>query len=117
MTQTRHQDGVSSQRYLLNAPVLTSYGDFRFEGPLSLQAAREFAARNAHSAIGHAATASLMSQCLGVAVPSQRDAVRMEPGDQALVFRMLGRLPQGVELDADALSALPYEFGLLTRLR
>ena len=108
---------VLTMRYLLNTPVLTTYGDYRFEGPLSLDAARAFAADEARSAIGHPGTARFLSQCLGVAVPSQRDAVRMQPGDEALVLRLLDRLPEGAVLDVAALAALPHEFGLLTRLR
>lgn len=103
-------------RYLLNAPVLTTLGDYRFEGPLALEAARAFAARGAHSAVGHAATARFLSQCLGVTVPCQRDTIRMQPGDQALVLRLLERQPEGAVLDAQALAAAPHEFGLLTRL-
>ena len=104
-------------RYLLNAPILTTYGDYRFEGPLALDAARAFAAEPTRSAIGHAGTAVFLSQCLGVAVPCQRNAIRMQPGDQALVLRLLQRQPEGVLLDAEALAKTPHEFGLLTRLR
>ncbi len=103
--------------YLLNSPVLTHYGDYRFEGPLALETARAFAAQGAYSVVGHAATAHFLSQRLGVAVPCQRETIRMQPGDQALVLRLLERQPEGTVLDAQALASAPHEFGLLTRLR
>ena len=44
-------------RYLLNTSVLTRYGDHRFEGPLTLAAARQSALQPVPSAIGHAGRA------------------------------------------------------------
>lgn len=104
-------------RYLLNSPILTTYGDYRFEGPLALATARQFVMQPVHSAIGHPATAEFLTAQLGRPVPLHRAAVRMQPGDQALVLRLLDRLAEGQVLDAQALSAAPHEFGLLTRLR
>jgi hypothetical protein len=103
-------------RYLLNSPVLTAYGCYRFEGPVPLALARRFAADDAHSAIGHEGAAQLLSQLLGVPVPTTRAQVRMQPGDQALVLRVLRRLPEAAVLGAEALQQLPHELGLLTRM-
>lgn len=102
-------------RYLLNAPVLTAYGQYDFEGPLSDGRANEIAAQGVTSAVGHRATANLLSRLLGMDVPLNRTVIRMAPGDQALVFRLLDRIPEGVVLDDDELARLPHEFGLLKR--
>ena len=121
-TQTQPQPqphsatGLAPKRYLVNSPVLTAYGEFRFEGPLTLDTARAIAAQGTQSAIGHRGTALFLTRLLRVDVPTRRESVHMQPGDEALVLRLLQRLPEGSVLDAPALARLPHEFGLLTRL-
>lgn len=63
--------------YLLNTPILTAYGDFRFSGPLAPAAARERLTPGFVSAIGHAASAAFLSATLGLEVPTNRIAVAM----------------------------------------
>lgn len=102
--------------YLLNSPVLSSYGVFHFSGPLSLAEARNRLTAPYFSAIGHPVTASKLTRLLGVDVPMNRIRISMAQGDCALVLRMLDRdrLPEGKIISNEA--ELDFELAWLERL-
>ena len=101
--------------YIFNTPILTEYGDYSFR-KISLPEVKELLSQGFVSAIGHEGTANLMSQLTGMTIPVNRVAIKMQPGDKAVVFRVLTRLPEGKVLTQEELSQIPYEFGLLQRL-
>ncbi len=101
--------------YLLNTPILTSYGTWQFAGPISIEQAQAHLATGFKSAIGHEASAQFLSQLLGINVAMNRITVTMQAGDSALVLRIKTRLPEGKLLSPEEITSIPYELALLTR--
>jgi len=103
-------------RYVLNSAVLTSPGRYSYR-LMGADEARDWAQRGDFvSAVGYPETAEVLSAVLGVKVPVQRVEVRMQPGDEALVFRLKTRPEPGSKgnLGQDFLLE-NSEFGLLVR--
>lgn len=101
-------------KYILNTPILTNYGVFNF-GQITVEEAKLFVSDGEFiSAVGHQATADVMTGLLGVEILNTRTPIKMESGDQALVFRLTERLPEGKILTEPELVALKFELGLLT---
>ena len=98
--------------YILNSPILTSYGRYVYR-PIDIKEAKALLSDGFVSAIGHEATAQLLSRLLDVTIPANRVMVTMKPGDKALVFQLLVRLPEGKVLSEEELRAVPFRLGLL----
>ena len=60
------------------------------------------------SAIGHEATAKLLSQLLGINIPVNRVSVFFEPDDIGIHFFLKQRLPEGKILTKEELEKLDY---------
>lgn len=105
----------------LNAPVVTASGVFNYE-QISPVIARKIitefktSGREINSAVGHEATAEVMTRLLKFPVDFNRTEFAQTPEDVALVFRLNKRQPEGKVLCCQELEDIGYELGLLTRL-
>jgi len=64
------------------------------------------------SAVGHEATAKVLSELLGVEIPYNRITVRMKEGDAGLHFVLRTRLPEGKVLSEEELRQLDFDLVL-----
>lgn len=65
------------------------------------------------SAIGHEATAKVLSTLLGIEVKVNRIEITLTPNDTLVVFQVLQRLPEGTILSEEQLKTLKYKFYML----
>jgi hypothetical protein len=105
---------------LLNTTIATSDGTYTIETISLDQALHVYTDYEANgcgidSAIGHQSTADVMSTILAAAVPMNRQMFAQQVGQQALVFKLKGRPPEGKILTANEIEAIGYEFKLMTR--
>ena len=101
--------------YIMNSPVLPTYGEYRFSR-ISVEEAKSLLSGDFTSAVGHKATAEVLTSILGVNIPENRVAISLEKGDIAVIFRLGVRLPEGKILSAEELKGLKFELGKLERL-
>ena len=75
-------------RYVLSSAVITFPGEYRYY-LIPVGSAKRWLSRGKFiSSIGYDATADAMGILLGVRPPVQRQAIKMNVGDEALVFRL-----------------------------
>jgi hypothetical protein len=100
---------------LLNTSIITNDGLYSLKS-IGLREAQHLAlTHDLDSAVGHEATAQVMSELLGVEVAFNRQMFAQEVGQQALVFKLNGRLMEGVVLTRQEIEEIGYSWKLLTR--
>ncbi len=78
--------------------------------PISLEEVKSLLqGGNYVSAVGHPATAEVLTALLGVEVPPNRVQIKLGVGDTLVVFQLLTRLPEGAVLTKDEVDSLVQE--------
>jgi hypothetical protein len=80
-------------RYILNSAVITAPGTYHYELITPQEATEWYRRGPVQSTIGYEETATALSLIVGEPVEVRRVTIKMEPGDEALVFRLV--LPPG----------------------
>jgi hypothetical protein len=100
---------------LLNTTIATADGIYEVE-TIGFETAKRLVASNElDSAIGHQSTADVMTTLLETEVVLNRQEFYQEKGQQALVFKLNGRPPEGVILSKAQIAKMGYSFKLMTR--
>lgn len=102
---------------VLNTAIITADGEYTLRTITLDEAKNVTASAYLDSAVGHEATAVILSELLGVEVPVNRQLFAQKPGQRALVFKLSGRPPEGVVLDRAQMEEIGFTFKLLTRVR
>lgn len=103
--------------YVLNAAVVPNWGVFEYS-PVSLDDVRKLLSSEEFvSAVGHKATADVLSALTGIQIPVNRVQIKMSVGDISIIFKPAIRLEEGRILTQEELKELPYELGTLKRIK
>ena len=78
--------------------------------------AKEYIKENGFiSAVGHQATAQILTELLEVEIPQNRIQAKQEDGQMALVFAMNQRIAEGVILNREEIEQIGYTLNLLEK--
>ena len=99
---------------ILNTSILSEFGSYTYE-PLTTQQARQLLAGGFISAVGHQATAEVLSEDLGITIPMNRITFTQQPEQRAIVLKLCSRPAEGAILTKEEVRKIGYNLALLTR--
>ena len=112
-------DKISSSKnfFILNSLITPFKGKTAnfFIERIDLEKAKLSLPKNFTSAVGHQATADMISSLLEVKVEVNRVQIFFEPGDKALAFVPKQRLPEGKVLTKEELLKIPPDIFFIQR--
>lgn len=101
---------------ILNGAIITADGEYSCR-TISLEEAKKLIQSSPEiiSAVGHKSTAEIITDLLEREVSLNRINFHQEAGQQALVFKLNSRPPEGIILTRAEIEEFGYQFQLLSR--
>lgn len=100
---------------LLNTSIITATGRYEMH-EIGVDDAQAMVFNgNWRSAIGHEATARILSDLLQITVPVNRIEFTQQPRERAIVFKLRGRVEEGRILNREEIEAIGYDLYVMTR--
>lgn len=116
LQELRLADGIQYPVVLFNGPVCTAEGLYRVS-ELDFEEARRLVCRwGFESAVGHVASAEVLSAVLGVPVPMNRVDYVQKAGQMAIALKLNKRPEEGRILTVAEIYAVGFCLQLLERL-
>jgi len=100
---------------ILNTAIITAPGRYEMHTISVGDAQAMVFQMNWVSAIGHEATAQILSEILQITIPVNRIAYVQQPREKAIVFKLRGRPQEGSILSREEIEAIGYDLYVLTR--
>ncbi|HOT31917.1 MAG TPA: DUF1874 domain-containing protein [Bacteroidales bacterium] len=101
---------------ILNCAILTARGNYSYQS-ISVKDAKVLVdTKGFVSAVGHEATAKILSEILETEIPQNRIQAKQQIGQDALVFSMNQRIPEGKILSREEIETIGYSLNLLRML-
>lgn len=106
---------------ILNTTIATTNGCYEIH-EISLEQAREIVSKamsadGIDSAVGHQASADILTLLLGIDVPMNRQQFAQQQNQGAIVLKLNGRIPEGAVLtEVSEIEAIGYSLKLIARL-
>lgn len=102
---------------LFNGPIVTTNGLYRIHD-IDVDTAKRLIQKHGFiSAIGHEATAQIMSDLFDMNIPMNRIQFHQDVHQLAIAFKLKERPEEGVILSIDELESIGYGLKLMERLK
>ena len=110
---------MSNHRFVfMNTTLVTSFGLFRLS-PITVDVVRDLLANHRDierlSAIGHEATANIMTALLGETIAMNRIEYKQQFNDLVICFKLHSRVPEGTILTEEEITKIGFEFMVLEK--